>query len=196
MTHKRSLCHSSPTVKLPGRNVHTSLAEPCAEIRCCQNSIYLCSCHKELLLLYFSLIERQVCSSAQPGSNRLWRCWEVRELRESDGLGLHGHRTETTASFRSKAQQARAFLLARSRVQMPLETPGPRGNRVHPSPLLPNPGQHLPSTHPCLPPSLPPSRLRWELCRCNRQPRRKHALHKGTSHTSNSRKIPAGNAGG
>lgn len=78
VTHMFSLCHSSPTVKLPARNVHTSLPEHCAEIRCCQNSIYLCSCHKELLFLYFSLIERQVCSGAQTGSNRLWQCWEAR----------------------------------------------------------------------------------------------------------------------
>lgn len=70
VTHMFSLCHGSPTVKLPARNVHASLPEHCAEIRCCQNSIYLCSCHKELLL-YFSLIERQVCSGAQTGSNQL-----------------------------------------------------------------------------------------------------------------------------
>lgn len=70
VTHSFSLCLGSPTVKLPARNVHASLLEHCAEIRCCQNSIYLCSCHKELLL-YFSLIERQVCSCAQTDSNQL-----------------------------------------------------------------------------------------------------------------------------
>lgn len=54
-THTFSLCGGSPTAKLPARNVHTSLPEHCTQIRCCQNSVYLCSCHKELLLLYFFL---------------------------------------------------------------------------------------------------------------------------------------------
>lgn len=86
-----SLWHSSPTVKLPTRNVHTSLPGHCAEIRCCQNSIYLCSCHKELLLLYFSLIERQACSGAQTGSNRLWWCWEAGGSWERTmAQGCHG----------------------------------------------------------------------------------------------------------
>lgn len=85
VTQMFSLCHSSPTVKLPARNVHTSLAEHCAEIRCCQNSLYLCSCHKELLLLYFSLIERQACSGAHTGSNRLWQCWEAGGSSETTG---------------------------------------------------------------------------------------------------------------